>query len=159
MSRSLALGQNNSGSGLSLRGRTLRISQASGSGGSRNRTQSIDEDASGPSNVPAPARNTRDLHIKVPSNGMPTRDCFVYSILQLADLITLHRHGRIKASQPEREWLQHTCYIAQCVRRHLAALLFAQSRLKWRLWTCYSSLAFLGSYQHYRFRRRSASMH
>lgn len=67
MTRSLALGQNNSGSGLSLRGRTLRISEASGSGGSRNRTQSSDMDAS--ANGSNQGKHARDLHIKVPGSS------------------------------------------------------------------------------------------
>lgn len=69
MTRSLALGQNNSGSGLSLRGRTLRISEASGSGGSRNRTQSGEGEIGGNISSNNTGKNTRDLHIKVPNNG------------------------------------------------------------------------------------------
>jgi RNA recognition motif-containing protein len=81
MSRSLALGQNTSGSGLSLRGRTLRISEASGSGGSRNRTSSGNNElenvapngnvvngsnGNGHVNPPVQGKNGRELNIKVP---------------------------------------------------------------------------------------------
>ena len=87
MTRSLALGQNTSGSGLSLRGRTLRISEASGSGGSRNRTTST-ETSNGGSGIAGSgaginsflddgarpggaggSKNPRELHINVPGSG------------------------------------------------------------------------------------------
>lgn len=74
MSRSLALGQNSSGSGLSLRGRTLRISEASGSGGSRNRTQSGDlENTANNGNAANMGKHNRDLHIKVPGGASESR--------------------------------------------------------------------------------------
>ena len=77
MQRSLALGQNTSGSGLSFRGRTLRISEASGSGGTRNRTTgnevagsaSLMESSSGIPNGMENNKNPRDLHIQVPNPG------------------------------------------------------------------------------------------
>ena len=71
MTRSLALGQNTSGSGLSLRGRTLRISEASGSGG-RNRTTSTETGSSLLDSVngnAGPAKNPRELSIQVPGSG------------------------------------------------------------------------------------------
>ena len=73
MQRSLALGQNTSGSGLSLRGRTLRISEASGSGGSRNRTFSNESGSASllenTNGMPNGSKNPRDLHIQVPGAG------------------------------------------------------------------------------------------
>jgi len=71
MTRSLALGQNTSGSGLSLRGRTLRISEASGSGG-RNRTTSNETGSSlldNSNGAAGPGKNPRDLSIQVPGSG------------------------------------------------------------------------------------------
>lgn len=79
MHRALLLGQNTSGSGLSLRGRTLRISEASGSGGSRARTTSAETSTGGSSallestNGQNPnSKNSQDLHIQVPG-GMHGR--------------------------------------------------------------------------------------
>jgi hypothetical protein len=68
MHRALALGQNSSGtSGLTLRGRTLRISEASGSGGlPRGRTTSESQLTTGSRTV-----NIASLQLPPPSNQPP----------------------------------------------------------------------------------------
>lgn len=123
MTRSLALGQNSSGSGLSLRGRTLRISEASGSGGSRARTQSSEGEAAGTN----PARSARDLHIKVPHTGMcTTLSLFGYCLI--LRIITLCRHSiSFKSSRAKRDWFQHPRCFPNIAAYQLTTLLEPQS--------------------------------